>query len=221
MQSSGPILCRNISKFLTIHVGERVNARTISRCKECLPLEWLLQQKILPSSCSCKGHCIAYGMCQCAHCAAMLENFLSISFRTWTALSSQHRVRAWREGARKTDRSDGKAAREKGKKFRAPLPSSFQFPLTRETFYPRINMLYFSMLNAFTMVLRATVTLSVCERYTTAWWWFLLRLRFVTLTMARRLVRISSPKCVSIFTRTLNPIDYNTRVKRMVIWWSC
>ena len=74
--------------------------------------------------------------------------------------------RATQKGARKTDRSDGKAAREKGKKFRALLPSSFQFPLTREPFYSRINMLYFSMLNAFTMVLRATVT--VCERYTTA-----------------------------------------------------
>ena len=114
----------------------------------------LWERGILSSSCSCNGQTLAL------HCIwNVLMCALRSDARTWTVLSSQHQVRARQKGARKTDRSDGKAAREKGKKFRAPLPSGFQFPLTREPFYSRINMLYFSMLNAFTLVRLATVIL--------------------------------------------------------------
>ena len=58
----------------------------------------------------------------------MLENSPSISIRTWTVLSSQHQVQARQKGARKTDRSDGKAAREKGKK--VSRPASLEFPIS-------------------------------------------------------------------------------------------
>ena len=144
MQSSGPFLCRNISNFSTIYEKGGFSPTP----KRDFVILVFLQRA---------NTGIALHM-ECAN-VRTAQRCSKTPLRTWTVLSSQHQVQARQKGARKTDRSDGKAAREKGKKFRAPLPSSFQFPLTREPFYSRINMLYFSMLNAFTLVRLATVIL--------------------------------------------------------------